>query len=149
MSAFKSRWTDYQPPTQPKATGTGTDTTDKRASVSNVSAIERQIRTKLQLDPLLAAAADVLAAYHRLHLTHAQWLERFTLAHAACIATFPRERQHSALQTYRAHYIDGQPTEVVAAHVIALELWTAEQRARGYGHYLEAAFAACVLAVPT
>jgi hypothetical protein len=149
MSAFKSRWTDYQPPTQAKGVGGGTDTTDKRAFVSNVSDLDRRVRTEPKTDPLLAAAADVLAAYHRLHLTHAQCLERFDLVHAACVATFPPDRQHNALRTYRAHYVDDQPWEVVAAHAIALKLWTAEQRARGFGHYLEAAFAACGLEVPT
>jgi hypothetical protein len=149
MSTFKSRWTECQPPIQPNWPVSGPDTTDKKASVSIVSDFKRRIRRGPHTDPLLEAASDLLTAYRRLHLTHAQWLERFDMAHAACVATFPRDRQHNALRTYRAHYVVDQPWEVVAAHAIALELWTAEQRARGFGHYLEAAFAACGLKVPT
>ena len=75
-----------------------------------------------------------------------QWLSHFDRAHAACVATFPAERQEHALKHYRAHYCEGQPARVIAAHTLSLELWQYERnesRLTSHGKCLEAACKAC------
>lgn len=77
----------------------------------------------------------------------ASWLEHFGKAHAACVATFPEDRQPYVLQGYGASYCFGQTAQVIAAHTVTLELWVQDRRARPYGVFLEAACKACRLDV--
>ncbi len=77
----------------------------------------------------------------------ATWLEHFSKAHAACVATFSETRQPYALQGYGASYCYGQTAQVIAAHTVALELWAQDKRVRPYGVFLEAACKACRLDV--
>lgn len=90
-----------------------------------------------------------LARYHSKYGLQdaASWIEHFGEAHAACVATFPENRQPYALQGYGASYCYGQTAQVIAAHTVALELWARDKRARPYGVFLEAACKACGLDV--
>ena len=89
------------------------------------------------LDSARARLADYRATYGA--QTPAQWLEHAKRAVEVVRATFAPERRQHALTTYLAHYCQGQPAQVIAAHVIALELWTADGRQRQSGVWLDVA----------
>ena len=108
----------------------------------------------LALKNLSNAARVRLSAYRREYGKQEAevWLEHFSRAHAACVATFPEDRQSHALKNYDRRYCQGQAAQVIAAHTLALELWTVHRRHKtgtGYGRCLEAACKACGVDVAT
>ena len=90
------------------------------------------------------AARKVLTRYRKQYgkMYPDAWLEHFDRVHAIAIDTFPTERQERALRDYRQHCVEGQASQAIAAHTIALELWAMHRRAdtgRPFGAMLEAA----------
>lgn len=72
----------------------------------------------------------------------AAWLEHARRAVESVRETFPPERRPYALTNYLARNCEGQLAQVIAAHVIALELWAADKRRRQNGVWLDAAYQA-------
>jgi hypothetical protein len=93
------------------------------------------------LATLLESARARLEEYRATYgvQTAQSWLEHAKRAVEAVRATFPPERRPYALTNYLARNCEGQPAQVIAAHVIALELWAADKRQRQNGVWLDVA----------
>lgn len=78
-----------------------------------------------------------------------QWLEHARRAAETVRATFAPERQQYALTTYLERCCQGQPAQVIATHVIALELWAVDNRQRQNGVWLDVACQAVGLDIDT
>lgn len=78
-----------------------------------------------------------------------QWLEHAKRAVETVRATFAPDRQQYALTTYLERYCQGQPAQVIATHVIALELWAVDNRQRQNGVWLDVACQAVGLDIDT
>jgi hypothetical protein len=155
VTAFTSRWLTYRPPETLEAPRNPPDLPDKslpsEEPVTSVGFVGCPVARFRETDPppvaLEARARERLRSLYRDYgkLTSCQWLALFDRAHSACVATFPAGRQKHALRNYRRRLVEGQSTQVIAAHTLALELWTAVGRRQGFGLMLESACKVCGL----